>query len=261
MSFERRTLAGGGSALVATELERSGFVVAFTERAGGASRGPFASLNLSQAVGDDPNAVRANRDLVVGSLGLGGPFALPEQVHGAGLAWVDGSNAGAGFTRPEDRAPGADALATRERGAPVAVMTADCVPVALASPATGVLAVVHAGWRGLAAGVIARVIGEFDEPGDVLAAIGPAIGPDHYEVRDDVAERVAAGSEAGAVVERREGRTFLDLAGTAEATLRSLGVGRVDVVRLCTACEPARLFSHRRDEGRTGRQAVVAVRR
>ncbi|HEY7282518.1 MAG TPA: peptidoglycan editing factor PgeF [Actinomycetota bacterium] len=261
MSFERRALGGGGRALVATELERSGFLVAFTERGGGSSAGPFDSLNLSQAVGDDPEAVRANRSRVADSLGLGGPFALPEQVHGAGLAWVDGANGGAGFDDPADRLPGADALATRERGIPVAVLTADCLPVAMVSPKSGLLAVVHAGWRGLAAGILPAVLGELGDPGEVLAAVGPAIGPDHYEVGLDVAERVGAATDDGAATEQRDGRLFLDLAGTAEATLRSLGVGRVDVARVCTACEPARLFSHRRDDGTTGRQAVVAVRR
>jgi hypothetical protein len=261
MSFERRALEGGGSALVATELDRAGFLVAFTERGGGSSAGPFGSLNLSQAVGDDPDAVMTNRGRVVRSFGLDGPFALPEQVHGAGLAWVDRSNAGAGFSDPAGRVAGADALASSDPGVPLAVLTADCLPVALASPASGVLAVVHAGWRGLAAGIIGVAVRQLGDPGGVMAAIGPAIGPDHYEVGGDVVERVAAASELGAVTERRDGRVFLDLAGTAEATLRSLGVGRVVVARVCTACEPGLLFSHRRDEGRTGRQAVVAVRR
>ena len=92
-------------------------------------------------------------------------------------------------------------------------------------------------------------------------AIGPAIGPCHYEVGEDVAAVVAAASEAGAATERRRGRVFLDLPGTAHATLRALGIRRVDVAGLCTACEPRRLFSHRRDGPRTGRQALVAVRR
>jgi copper oxidase (laccase) domain-containing protein len=91
----------------------------------------------------------------------------------------------------------------------------------------------------------------------VLAAIGPAIGPDHYEVGAEVVEQVGS----AAVVERRDGRLFLDLAGTAEGILRSLGVGSADVARVCTACEPGRFYSHRRDRGATGRQALVAVRR
>src|SRR5262249_41220347 len=156
MAFERRSLGPGGFALVPTALERAGFLVAFTERGGGESSGPFESLNVSQVVGDDPISVRANRDRIVAGLALGAGIALPEQVHGDGVARVDGSNAGAGFDDAGDRTPGTDALVTSSPGVPVAILTADCVPVALASPAGGVLAVVHAGWRGLAAGILAR---------------------------------------------------------------------------------------------------------
>jgi YfiH family protein len=260
MSFVRRSLAGGGFALVATTLERSGFLAAFTERTGGASSGPFESLNLSQVMGDDPSGVRANRERVVDDLALGGPFALPQQVHGVAVARVDGSNAGAGFRDPADRLAGADALVTSDAGVPLGVLTADCLAVAMASPATGRLAVVHAGWRGLAGGILAEAARAFDDPGDVVAAIGPAIGPDHYEVGPEVVERVTETAGADTVVEHRNGRLFLDLAGTAEGVLRSLRVGGIDAARVCTACEPGRFYSHRRDGGATGRQALVAVR-
>jgi YfiH family protein len=261
MSFERRSLGRGGFALVATALERAGFLVAFTGRAGGLSAGPFDSLNLSQAVGDDPANVRANRGRVVDGLALGAPFALPEQVHGSGVARVDASGAGAGFDDATGRVPGADALVSDARGVPVAVLTADCLPVAMASPASGAIAVVHAGWRGLAAGILAEAAAAFDDRTAVLAAIGPAVGPDHYEVGGDVVERVAAGIGVDAVTVRREGRQRLDLAGTAERALRSIGISHVDVARICTACEQERFYSHRRDHGRTGRQALLAVRR
>ena len=99
----------------------------------------------------------------------------------------------------------------------------------------------------------------FDSPKDVRVAIGPAVGPDHYEVGEDVALAVAAGTEAGAVTERRDGTTRLDLVGTIRAELRALGIRRVDDTGLCTACHPDRFFSYRRDEI-TGRQAAVAVR-
>jgi len=261
MSFERRSLGHGAFALVSTSLEQAGFLAAFTERGGGSSEGPLASLNLSQVVGDDPMRVRANRDRVVAGLGLGDGFALPEQVHGSALAVVDASNGGAGFHEPGDRLESADAVLTSERGVPVAVLTADCLPVAMASPSAGVLAVVHAGWRGLASGILGRATAAFDGRDDVLAAVGPAIGPDHYQVGVDVVERVETGAGVTAVTDRRDGRVFLDLAGTAETALRSLGVARVEVARVCTACEPDRFYSHRRDDGATGRQALVAVRR
>src|SRR5262249_60981718 len=115
------------------------------------------------------------------------------------------------------------------------------------------------GWRGPPAGISARALGSFPDPACVLAAIGPAIGPDHYDVGAEVVEQVVAAADGAAAVERRDGRTFLDLATTAEGVLRSLGTGAVEVARLCTACEPGRFFSHRRDAGSTGRQALVAV--
>jgi YfiH family protein len=261
MSFEERTIGRRGSVLVSTTMERAGFLVAFTGRTGGGSAGPFDSLNLSQVVGDDDAAVRANRATVVSELRLAGPFALAEQVHGSVVADAGPSGAGAGFDEPGRRIPGADAIVTRTAGVPVAVLTADCLPVALASPSAGVLAVVHAGWRGLAARILARAIAAFEGATDVQAAIGPAIGPDHYEVGEDVAGRVDAASPGGALTERRDGRLFLDLAGTAEATLRHLGVAGVEAVGRCTACRRDWYFSHRAEGGVTGRQALVAERR
>ena len=261
MSFDERPLGDRGSVLVSTAMERAGFLAAFTGRPGGTSAGPFGSLNLSQVVGDADAAVRANRALVVDELGLGGPFALPEQVHGGDLAEVGPDGTGAGFADPAERLPGADAIVTAAIGTPVAVLTADCLPIALAAPSTRLLAVVHAGWRGLAAGIVSRAVTRLGDAAGIVAAIGPAIGPDHYEVGDDVAEAVAASSPDGARTDRRNGRLFLDLAGTAEATLRHLGVREVEVAGICTACERDRYFSHRAEGGATGRQAVVAERR
>ena len=261
MSFERRQLGRGGSALVPTTLERAGFLVAFTERTGGASSGPFDSLNLSQVMGDHPDSVRRNRRAVVEGLGLGGAFALPEQVHGPRVARVDASMGGAGFDDPTARVPAADGLVTVGPGIPLAVLTADCMAVAMAHPATETFAVVHAGWRGLAAGILAVAAAEFEEPSGVLVAIGPAIGPDHYEVGDEVIVQLRAASGAAVVAVRTNGRFLLDLPSTAVAILRSLGIDQVEVAGACTACHPERFYSHRRDGVRTGRQALVAVRR
>ena len=128
-----------------------------------------------------------------------------------------------------------------------------------ASAAEGRIAIAHAGWRGLAAGIVGAIAGLFERGNEVRVALGPAIGPDHYVVGEDVALAVAAGTQAGAVTERRNGTTRLDLAGTIRTELRALGIRRVDDTGLCTACESARFFSFRRDEV-TGRQAGVAVK-
>jgi polyphenol oxidase len=258
VAIERRELGGRVRALVSTTLERAGFLAAFTERTGGVSPAPFDSLNLSLVTDDDAANGRENRARVLRGLGIP-PFATPYQVHGAKVIRVGEKRAGAGFEDPETRIPGADALYTKSRRLPLAVMTADCLPVILADAEGTAVAVVHAGWRGLAAGVLGAAVGAFEDPRRIRAVIGPAIGLDHYEVEEDVALAVASGSESGAVTRRRDGTLFLDLAGTARGVMKGLGVARIEDVALCTACESKRFYSHRRD-GVTGRQGAIAMR-
>jgi polyphenol oxidase len=255
---ERRRLRRGVHAVVSTELERNGFMVAFTERSGGVSGPPYRSLNLGFHTGDAEADVRENRRRAAAALSVDG-FASGQQVHGATVVPVGDGRAAAGFEDHSESIPGADALAVTRPGVPVAVRVADCLPVALASPPEGRLVAVHAGWRGLAAGILERAVSEFDVPAGILAAIGPAIGPCHYEIGEEVAMAVAARSPSGVVTERRDGHLFLDLPRTAARILRAAGVSRVEAADTCTACEPGRFFSHRRD-GVTGRQALIAVR-
>jgi YfiH family protein len=142
---------------------------------------------------------------------------------------------------------------------PVAVLVADCVPVAIASERESLVAVVHAGWRGIAAGLVGKAALLFSEPRYAAAAIGPAIGPCHYQVGSEVVEAVDRGAGTSAVVRRDGPRTFLDLPTTVESVLRSVGIGDIDRAEECTSCEDTRFFSHRRD-GPTGRHALVAMR-
>jgi YfiH family protein len=256
--MERRQLGNGTKALVSTTLEASGFLAAFTERTGGVSPTPYDTLNLGLRTKDSARRVVENRRRITEALGVPA-FATGEQVHGHNLVRVGERRAGAGFGQAGEALPKADALAVRRRRVPVAVLVADCLPIALGSPKERLLLVVHAGWRGVAAGILARTIGAFERPSEVRAAIGPAIGPCHYEVGDDVAAAVAGGSGVGAAAERRGGgRRFLDLPRTAAEALRAAGVRGVEVSGLCTACHEDRFFSHRRD-GVTGRQALVAM--
>jgi polyphenol oxidase len=258
MAFDRRPLGDGAYALVSTSLEELGVVAAFTERGGGESEGPFSSLNLSFVVGDDPRSVRANRERVVRGLGVE-PFATADQVHGAAVASGDGGHRAAGFDRLDTRIAAADALVTTSRDAPVAVLTADCLPVVMSAPGPGPVAAVHAGWRGLAAGILARALATFADPGDVVVAIGPSVRPCHYEVGHEVVGALQAGA-GHAMVERRAGeRPRLDLAVTAAEVLEAKGVRRIEASQLCTACRSERFYSHRRDGSRTGRQAAVAA--
>lgn len=257
--MDRRALDGGITALVAEDLEDRGFLVAFVERAGGVSGPPYDTLNVGFRTGDRPERVRANRRRVAAALGVP-PFAVARQVHGARVAMVDGAARGAGFDGPDTPLGRADALATRGAGVPLAVLVADCVPVAVASADEGTLVAVHVGWRGLATGVVGEALRTFRRRAGVAAAVGPAIGPCHYEVGEDVAAAVAGGHPAGAVVEPRGGRVYLDLPATVTAVLSAEGVERVEAAGACTACHPERFFSHRRDRT-TGRQAMVAMRR
>jgi polyphenol oxidase len=215
--------------------------VAFSTREGGVSDGPYASLNLGLLTKDEPANVEENRQRLCGEVdGDPGRLALNRQVHG-----TDVRRAVAGAR--QDRA---DGLWADEPGVPMLAMTADCLPVAVArtngdEPALGIL---HVGWRGLAAGVVANGVAAVG--GRVAAAIGPAIGPCCY----DVGPEVAALFDADLV---RGGK--LDLWAAAERALRAAGVEHIERTDVCTACNPELFFSHRRDEGVTGRQGVIGV--
>jgi polyphenol oxidase len=225
--------------------------VAFSTRLGGVSDGPFASLNLGILTEDDPASVVVNRTRLCDAVG-----ADPD---GATMAW---QRHGATVTEAQPRGivtPGTvyghcDGLWSDEPGRAMLLLTADCIPIALArenheSPAVGIL---HAGWRGLLAGIVGNGVRALGGRG-VAAAIGPSIGPCCYEVGDEVAApfREAVGED---IV--REGK--LDLWTAAERALRAAGCERVDRFDMCTACDPHRFFSHRRDHGKTGRQGVIA---
>jgi polyphenol oxidase len=247
---ERRRLDDDIHALVATGLERRGFLAAFSERTGGISEGPYHSLNLGLRTGDDFDRVRGNRERLSRGLAVPG-LVTARLVHGVAVARVGASDT-TGVPVGE-----ADILEVEERGVPLGVLVADCLPIALASEAEGRLVAIHAGWRGLAGGILARAASLFASPAEVSAAVGPAIGPCHYPVGPEVAAAVGRGSPA--VVDRVGGELRLDLARTAAAALEAQGIHSVELAELCTACHEDRFFSHRRD-GRTGRQALVAMR-
>ena len=247
---------------MSASLEPHGILVAFTERTGGVSSPPFDSLNLSAATGDDPEAVYRNRTRVCQALGIE-RFAVARQVHGTDCCEVGTPTAGMGFDTRAGASPAvlADTLATGVPGVAVAVLVADCVPVALVSERERRVAAVHAGWRGLAAGVVNAAMGTFADPTAVHAVVGPAVGPDHYEVGEDVQQAVTAIAGDATRSIRDDGRVRLDLAATTAALLHTLGAAKVETAAVCTACEPERLYSHRREGRATGRQALIAVLR
>lgn len=220
-----------------------------TTRAGGTSQGPFASLNLALHVGDDATAVRSNRARVREALRLTAEPCWLEQEHGTRVV-----NACQGAERPR-----ADASIGRGPGQVCAVLTADCLPVLLCTRAGDRVAAVHAGWRGLAAGVIESTLAALESPPDeVLAWLGPAIGPAAYEVGEDVRARFTAGDAraAGAFTANPRGRWQADLRALARLRLHAAGVPAVSGHDLCTWAEPERFYSYRR-ERTCGRMATL----
>lgn len=237
----------------------SGVRAAFSLRSGGTSTPPWDSLNLGVHVGDDSAAVAENRRRLRHTLDLPREPIWLDQVHGTAVVHIDSANGRQrGYESPHGARPRADAAVTRERGVVLAVQGADCLPVLLAS-AGPVLGAAHAGWRGLAAGVIEATVGAMQVPPSQLVAwLGPCIGPAHFEVGDEVrAAFLAVDSAAAAAFEANaQGRWQCDLLQLARARLRALGITQVAGGEWCTAADPVRFFSHRRDQ-RTGRMAAL----
>jgi YfiH family protein len=216
----------------------------FTTRRGGVSAGAYTSLNLGRWTEDDPDAVRANRERVAAAVGVPLDAVVQgRQVHGSRVerrATADGT------------VSEADGQATATRGLAALVLTADCLPIALIAP--GAVAMVHAGWRGLADGIVEEGVGAVRElagGGEVQAAIGPGAGCCCYEV----------GPEIHAAFGRKPRQGAIDLKAIATERLTAAGVEQVHDVGVCTMCaDPGLFFSHRRDGGVTGRQAGIAWR-
>ncbi|MER5491875.1 peptidoglycan editing factor PgeF [Streptomyces sp. NPDC002454] len=236
--------------MVPDRITTSGAHFAFTDRWGGVSAAPYEGLNLGGAVGDDPAAVRANRRIAAGHLGFD-PAAViwMDQVHGKEVAVVDGP-------RGEAPAPRVDAVVTARRGLPLAVLTADCVPVLLADPVAGVVAAAHAGRPGLVAGVVPAAVAAMVElgalPSRLLARTGPAVCGGCYEVPEAMRAEVAAAVPA-AHAETTWGTPAVDVVAGVHAQLEQLGVRDRKRSGACTR-ESHDHFSYRRDRT-TGRLA------
>jgi purine-nucleoside/S-methyl-5'-thioadenosine phosphorylase / adenosine deaminase len=227
------------------------YTVAFSTRVGGVSDGRYESLNLGILTGDDPVRVVENRLLLAGRAGIDPDRArMAWQQHRAEVRKASPE----GILTPGTRHEACDGWWSDAPGQGMMLVTADCLPVAIArrngAPA---LAVLHVGWRGLLEGIVengARALG----PEPLAAAIGPGIGPCCYEVGPDVAEPFEAAYGAEVLVDGR-----LDLWRSAELALERAGVDEIERTDLCTYCHPELFFSHRRDRGTTGRQGVIAA--
>mgnify|MGYP001472191379 CR=1 FL=1 len=223
----------------------AGIRAAFTTRLGGVSEGACGGLNLGDHVGDDPAAVAANRRLLLQQLPGASAIQWLRQVHGVEV--VEAAGAGVRLT--------ADACVTDRAGIVCAIMTADCLPVLFASLDGQRVAAAHAGWRGLAAGVLLQTLARFPDPAQVTVYIGPAIGPDAFEVGPEVRNAFADAPDS-CFRPGRGDRLMADLPALARWQLQCAGVSRIAGGTDCTFSDSRRFYSYRRDP-RCGRQATL----
>jgi YfiH family protein len=227
-------------------------------RLGGHSLTPWASLNTGHTVGDDPQAVEANHRLICQALGIEwGDVVSPHQVHSATVGIVGREHRGQ--VRPET-----DALVTGHPDVLLMLRFADCVPVLFHDPRQQVVGLAHAGWRGTVAGMVGATVQAMVNafgcrPSDIVAGIGPAIGPCCYQVGDDVA--VAFRDTPHLLRPAGDGHWYLDLWAANQEQLARAGVREVCMADICTACHTDEWFSHRAERGRTGRWgALIGLR-
>ena len=231
-------------------------------RLGGQSQGAFRSLNVGSLVGDDPAVVHANHELIWASLSLQAAAAVTaRQVHGARVGVVGRSDGGSVV-------PSTDALISAEPGVALLLRFADCVPLVLYDPRRQAIGLAHAGWRGTVAGVVPNTVAALQSafgchPADLIAGVGPAIGPCCYEVGPDVVAEVEGvfGKGTALLSAQPDRAVHLDLPAAVHRQLQLCGLVQIEHSGLCTSCRTDEFFSHRAEHGRTGRfAAVVALR-
>ncbi len=233
-----------------------GTLHAFSTRAGGVSEGAFSSLNLGRSVGDDPERVEENGRRFARELGLApGQLISANQVHGDRLFEIEA--AGTGSRMPDPVGDG-DGLFTRVRGTALCIRTADCVPVLIFAPDVGAIAAVHAGWRGTELAIAARAVEKLHQrygaaPRKMTAAIGPSIRRCCYEVGEDLAGRFRARFGEEVIAAGQKPKLDLALANRKVLAEAGLELERIETVPHCTCCQPELFFSHRRDQGKSGR--------
>ena len=237
----------------------AGVIQGIFTRQGGVSLAPYESLNVGGTVGDDLDSVRENRMRTFSVLDrpLESTFDV-WQVHGTKVVIADAPRPPA---VPHQQA---DAILTDHPSITLFMRFADCVPVLLHDPAHHAIGMMHAGWKGTVSGIVGEAIQVMHrrfgtDPGDLVAAIGPSIGPDHYEVGSDVVSQVrqAFGSDSTGLLSSNINGQHLDLWAANRLWLERVGVRQVEVAGVCTACHTEDWFSHRAEHGRTGRFGAI----
>ncbi|MFC5712230.1 peptidoglycan editing factor PgeF [Thalassorhabdus alkalitolerans] len=243
----------------------------FTSRAGGSGSGPYDSLNLALHVGEDPEKVAVNRKIIGDITGFPvNSWVASNQVHGSDIKKVSHKDAGKGSVSLEDSAGDADGLYTTEQNLFLVSFYADCVPLYFTAPKQGVIGLAHAGWRGTAANIAAEMVTlwskeEQVKAEDIYVAIGPSIGPRAYEVDDHVVnelKKVLSPDRQSGWQETTQGKYQLDLKEVNKQLLLEAGVDEDHIVisNYCTYKEDTLFFSHRRDQGTTGRMMSFIVK-
>jgi len=236
-------------------------------RIGGVSRAPFASLNLGSTVGDDIVSVNKNKELALSSIGLNDKSLYEVwQCHGRNVVYAKRPR------HPSEPHEKADVLLTDQPGVTLLMRFADCVPVLLHDPIRNVVGIAHAGWKGTSIKTVAHAITSMKDlfgsrPVDIFASIGPSICAQHYEIGQDVKQKIldVFGQEASEVLKTYNGdrsRVFLDLWRANELILLDSGVKNIEIIAKCTACDTIHWYSHRAENGRTGRfGAIISLKR
>jgi hypothetical protein len=229
--------------------------VAVTTRLGGVSQPPYDTLNLGLHVGDDATDVVTNRERAAGAFGVGlGEMVFVRQVHGAVAVFVGGGDAGRGARAEDDAVAEADVIVTSTPGVTLVILVADCVPLALVDPVARVLAVVHAGWRGTAAGVLGAGLDAMSERGAeaarVRAWVGPGVAAERYQVTDEVRDRLQGAVRPDALDDGvagpdGPGHWLVDLAAANRQQLRLAGVPGAQIYECGVTTADERLFSDR----------------
>lgn len=238
----------------------------FTGRLGGVSQGHLSSLNLGMHRGDDPDKVAKNYAIVGNALGFSPKkLVLASQIHSDIVRVVTEKDCLGSLSH--QAYPECDALVTNTPGVAIAVFTADCTPILYYDPVTGAVGAAHAGWRGTAAGIAAKVVDTMVSAfgcnrADIRAAIGPNIGVCCFETHNDVPDAMLAalGDEAKPYIFPQGEKFRVDLKGINTHFLRRAGVENIEIAKECTVCEAHRFWSHRATKGKRGSQIAVIIR-
>jgi polyphenol oxidase len=241
------------------ELEGQGVIHAFLTRQGGVSAPPFDTLNLGHTVGDDLGAVEENHDRAFAALEVHREQVVsPYQVHGTHVRLV--GQAHTGTTQPAT-----DGLLAATPGVALLLRFADCVPILLFDTKHRAVGMIHSGWKSTVGNIAAAAVEAFvrhagSQPSDLWAGIGPAIGPCCYEVGEEMVETISQVNPEGTeVLQRRGDKWYLDLPGLVQVQLAKAGVKQIAMSGMCTACYTEEWFSHRAENGRTGRFGALAM--